>query len=103
MEIEAGDVRTHVLARIRLERWAARTSKLLAREGGAPLEEVEAALAVGSSIAGAVESVAFKRGSSAADELRGVQDRSKTVLANIRNANERSPEQVRCVCPAVVA
>ena len=94
-EVDTSAVRGRVLARIRVERWAATTAKLLAQPGGAALADVEAALAAGAAIGGAAASVAFTQSTAAIAALRAVQDRSAPVLAAIRTANERSPEQVR--------
>jgi hypothetical protein len=94
IEVNVSDVRRRVLSRIRLERWAAGTSKLLDSKGGALLQDVTTALAAGASIAGAAESVAFQRGTAAVGELRSIQERSEAVLANISSAHERQPEQV---------
>ena len=98
IQIDASGIRMKVIARIRVERWAASTSKLLAQPGGAALADVEAALAVGATIDGAAASVAFTESTAAIAALLGVQERSAPVLAAIRTANERSPEQVRGSC-----
>lgn len=94
LEINATAMRAKILARIRVERWAANTSNLLSQAGGAPLADVEAALAAAADIEGAAASLPYTQATAAVAALRGVQERGTTVLASISAANERSAAQV---------
>lgn len=95
LEVDASAQRARCLHRLRVERWAVKAAAALAREGGVPLPDMQAVLARGAALQGAAESVAFKRASSAVADVRRMQERGKAIMAAIKAASTRTPEQVR--------